>query len=262
MCEWETKSYSSCTFLWLSGWSVHAQIWDEQVARWPEGRHLQVDFTGCTQLGQLFPLVEKALFSLSSSSTPVIIVGWSMGAMLALELAAKHPDLVCALFLVGATGQFVRSDEAPHGAHERLLRRMRSQLTLDREEVLRAFDKSMFSKSEVSLGLDQIWAKDRADQVPTSIQSLEIGLDYLSQYKMYPQLESIRTPTFLLNGHADIICSSQGALQLFESLSTCECTIWEEAGHVPFWTEQERFYKWMQERFYKWMQERISHGHT
>ncbi|MCR8642052.1 alpha/beta hydrolase [Paenibacillus sp. N1-5-1-14] len=236
------------SFLWLTGWSMQADVWDEQIAKWPQYKHDKVDFTHCDSKEALLEMAEAALKSIASASTTVVIVGWSMGAMLALELAVMYPNFIQSMFLVGASGQFIRSMHTPNGVHERMLRRMRDQLVVDRVALLRAFDISMFAKSELDQGQELKWLKQREDQPLPSLPSLVSGLDYLGQFNIYEQVSRITMPIHILNGSEDTICSSSGAMQLAGVLSQGNCSIWEGVGHVPFQTNPTRFNNWMQER--------------
>ncbi|WP_096436854.1 alpha/beta fold hydrolase [Alteribacter populi] len=233
-----------CSFLWVSGWSVDSRVWEEQMMRWPERIHKKVDFNGCKSVDEMMLIAEAALKKLTS---PVVIVGWSLGAMTALDLAYRHPDRVHSVFLIGGTGQFIRSNEFPHGTDERSLRRLKRQVSLNPKGAIEGFDLQMFSPSEVKQGKYESWQSFRKES-SVNQGALEVGLDYLRQFTIGKKTRSIRTPAYLLTGIEDAICPYLGAKQLEASLPQSEFTCWDHAGHLPFWTEADRFFHWMKER--------------
>src|SRR4051812_35819043 len=71
----------------------------------------------------------------------VAVVGWSLGAMRALEAATQIE--LAGLVLVAATPQFVRRDGWRHGWPPRVLERMRARLAVDRDALLDEFETAL-----------------------------------------------------------------------------------------------------------------------
>lgn len=223
------------SFLWLSGWSVYKEVWDEQISFWPQAVHQKIDFSMCTRKEDHLPQVQQALLQLP---TPVCIVGWSLGAFVALELWNKTTHPRHSFYLTGVGSQFVRSDLYPYAWDQRVLKRMKKQLDINPAEVLQQFDKKIFSHG----GHDEKWHKLR--ETTPSIASLHAGLDYLIDFTFEPSL-NCNTPTFLLGGEEDPITSSEGTIHLHQHLPHSTLTQWKDAGHIPFLTHPQQFHKWM-----------------
>lgn len=142
-------------FVWLTGWSAHPRVWDPVLRRFPDATHQRVDFNGCHHPKSVQSRAKKALLS---SPKPVHLVGWSLGAMVALELASQFPKWIRALYLIGGTGQFVRDTTYPHGWDARILKRMERRLQTHPDEVLADFDRQLFSPAEQATG----WSRSMA----------------------------------------------------------------------------------------------------
>lgn len=140
-------------FVWLTGWSAHPRVWDPVLRRFPDATHQRVDFNGCHHPKSVQSRAKKALLS---SPKPVHLVGWSLGAMVALELASQFPKWIRALYLIGGTGQFVRDTTYPHGWDARILKRMERRLQTHPDEVLADFDRQLFSPAEQATGWSPI----------------------------------------------------------------------------------------------------------
>ena len=66
-------------------------------------------------------------------------LGWSLGGLVALTLAARHPQSVSRLVLVGATPRFVRTPDWPHGTEPAVLQTFADQLAIDHAATVRRF---------------------------------------------------------------------------------------------------------------------------
>lgn len=222
------------TFVWLPGWSAAPAVWRREIERWPGADHVAVDFSGCAGHADFPAVAQRAV---EDADPPVRVVAWSLGAMVALELAGAST-----LYLIGASPRFVRDETGEGGWPSRVLRRMHDRLLADRDEVLEAFVRQMFTEAEAQAGHLEAWRAAYAFGWPTA--ALRAGLDYLSGFSLIAPPEA---PAFLLHGAADAICPLAGADRLTELLPVCELTAWDACGHVPFWTDPERFHAWLQE---------------
>ncbi|MBN2910363.1 alpha/beta hydrolase [Polycladomyces sp. WAk] len=230
--------------LWLTGWSAPPSVWQPVIDRFsrdhPRARHQLVDV--------------HTLLKEDSGMSPHDwltdgswwLVGWSMGGMLALEWARTVPGRVRGVLAIGVTDQFVRSPRSPDGWDERVLRRMIRLLSIDPEQVLADFDRRMFSSAEKKAGwLDQ-WCQSCRNQQKPDVSGLLVGLDFLRRFSFLDSPLSV--PVFLLHGEDDAICPVSGAGRLARTLPKAELTVWKDAGHLPFWTQPERFHFWLKER--------------
>jgi pimeloyl-[acyl-carrier protein] methyl ester esterase len=231
-------------FLWISGWSVSCDIWEPYYKEWPSANHYTLSFHTCEQVEHI---MEQAVHTFQQiDAQQVIVVGWSMGAMVALKLALQFPERINRLFLISGVAEFVRKGRDGMGWDERVLRRMKKQLQINPAEVLHLFDQRMFSSSERQAGDFQRWSETFRKELPP-LSALQAGLDFLQQFSLGDQVDSIQIPVFLLSGAEDEICPTEGTLALAKRLPRSTCTIWEESGHACFWTQRERFQQWMKE---------------
>ena len=101
----------------LHGWALNSHVWDDVVPR------LASEFTlDCIDLpGHGSSPWQPGIHDLESLAAAVAphldaqcnLLGWSLGAMVALELALAHPARIEKLVLVASTPKFVASDDWP-----------------------------------------------------------------------------------------------------------------------------------------------------
>jgi len=223
--------------LLLSGWSVPVQRWSEVVGC--SSQAVLCSFEGCTDRDDFVAAASDALSACASEAT---IIGWSLGAMVGLELAHLHPDRVRRMCLVGATDRFVTQPGDTVGWSPRVLERMELALNASPDEVLEAFDEAMFSSSERAKGAPDTW-RSVVGANRGSVASLREGLSYLASFRVDPG--EISTPTALLHGEADTICPVGGARRLVAGLSNGTLDTWPGAGHSPFVAQPGRFAGWI-----------------
>lgn len=226
-------------FLWIPGWSAAPQVFAEELARWPGAQHTLVDFTDCVEPEQYLEQVRRALAEAGGRAR---LVGWSLGALLALELALCEPEQVLSLHLIAATGRFVRSASGEPGWSERALRRTGERHELEPLAVLGAFWRRMLSERELAAGWLERWL-ERNDPPPAP--ALRAGLTLLGNLAPGAEAHRIGAPVFLLHGGEDAIVPIGAAVSLAGELPRASLTVAATAGHAPFLTEPERFHDWL-----------------
>ncbi|MDQ0417291.1 pimeloyl-[acyl-carrier protein] methyl ester esterase [Croceifilum oryzae] len=231
-------------FLWISGWSVPERIWEPFYGEWPDYKHYALSFCGCEREEQVMELAIQTFEQIEADE--IMVVGWSLGAMVALELALRFHKRVCRLFLIGGVADFVKRSHADSGWDERVVRRMKKKLLSNGREVIRSFDQKMFSSLELEEGWGEKWQETFRKQLPT-LSSVQAGLDFLQEFSLRDRGKEISTSVFLLAGLEDSICPVTATLNLEKQLPQADCTIWQEGGHACFWTQKNRFQQWIKE---------------
>ncbi|HZD58954.1 MAG TPA: alpha/beta fold hydrolase [Anaerolineae bacterium] len=170
------------------------------------------------------------------------LIGWSLGALVALQVVQSAPEKVGGLVLVGGTGKFINSDTYSLGQPTHAVASMKQRFAQDPERTREEFFKQMFSREEIAAGLDrkvasEIFAGMRGWDVREAIA----GLDYLLECDMLASLSLISQPTLLVHGNRDRICPLKGAEYLCERISDSQLLIIQNAGHIPFLTNPSSF---------------------
>lgn len=165
--------------------------------------------------------------SLRGLVRPAVVLGWSMGGIVALEAAIGNPRLVRALVLVASTARFCSSPDYPHGADPRRLAAMRRQLARDARPTLESF-----------FALARTPRSDPTDDVRLAGRALEIGpaelgrgLDYLAATDLRERLHTFPQPALLLHGTHDAVIPADASRFLASRLPSCRLVPCEGAGH-------------------------------
>ena len=221
----------------LHGWAMHSGIWRE-FAQQLAGRY-QVICLDLPGHGRSQPLERFDLASVSAALLAAIpveqfsVLGWSLGAELAINLAASVPKRVNQLLLLAGNPKFVGDDGWP-GVQPKVLQAFASQLNGDIKLML-----TRFLALQVN-GLPD--AKRHLTILKTALQAcdapwlpnLQAGLAILESTDLRQQLARLQCPITVIQGDKDplIPVATADAIQQLNPQITTH--ILPNAGHVPF----------------------------
>ena len=211
--------------VYLHGFATGPGIWDSQkpghTARM--GYAPQIDFSDLTAESR----------RLSNAIGPeTILIGWSMGGMIALKTAVLSPEKVKALVLVSTTPKFVSSPDYPYGLPLALLRNLKKKIRLI---GVKAFHALAFKDLQIP-GL-----------VETPIEQAEKELAELEQVDLRELPARIEVPTLIIHGNKDPIVSVESAEYLAKNISGSELHIYDNVGHAPFLEKPKHFNQCLRE---------------
>ena len=178
---------------------------------------------------------------INDNGGPAAVLGWSMGGMVALELAIAEPRLINKLLLVSSTACFVSKDDFQFGTPPNMLEHFQVGLRIAFEETLAMFYRLAFDPEGRGVDIDSLIA--RAYEI--GVHNLVDGLDYLATKDFRAGLNSLIMPLHFLHGREDKIISFQAAeyAQLHAPGSTL--TLVEGCGHGIVKTIPKRVADWV-----------------
>jgi pimeloyl-[acyl-carrier protein] methyl ester esterase len=166
-----------------------------------------------------------------------LVVGWSLGGLVATALAARHPDRVRGLAMLAASPRFVQGPDWPAGMDPRVFELFGEELgrdyrgTLDRFLMLEA-QGSAHLREELRYLRDAVYA--RGEPAPRALQE---GLGLLHDSDLRAALPGLAMPSLWIAGRRDRLVSPQ-AMQAAAALAPrSRFQHYDHAGHAPFLTE-------------------------
>ncbi len=168
-----------------------------------------------------------------------MLCGWSLGAMVCLACAARHPSLVARLVLVGATASFVAREGWIEAMPVAQLDEFRAALKADSTRQLKRFANLIHQGAaqprEAQCYLSAI------DTPAASDAALQASLDLLAQSDLRPLLDTVRQPVLLVHGDADPLMPLAAAERLMMALPLARLEVFGGSSHAPFASDPARF---------------------
>ena len=234
---------------WVPGWATDSAVFHRLIGNLQPGlkeKAVAVDLPGfcCapsdSASNEHSSHLAARILTERGKAERVALVGWSMGAMVALSTAAELGEAISRLVLISACARFSRSEDNPHGMDRRIIRRMGRKLKNAPVEVIKDFHHRMFSCStpdRLESFRDTLYPR----YLNQNAEALERGLHYLESIDLRGRLASLRCPVLVVHARADKIIDIRLARLLNDSLDKSQLVVLEDSDHIPFWGAEKRF---------------------
>ena len=167
------------------------------------------------------------------------LAGWSLGAQLALAVAARAPEKVGKLLLVAGTASFVQRDGWPHAMPPEMLVEFAAGIAADVEAMLPrfvgGFNRGDARSKEVTRAI-----LDLADLRPPG-EVLATGLAWLRDVDLRPDAPRVAAPTLLMHGAADPLMPLPAAEALAALIPGATLAAFADCAHAPFISRPDDF---------------------
>lgn len=224
----------------LHGWGMNQRVW--QPIRERLIQQAQVTWVDLPGHGRSVELKLASLEAVVEQLIPhipdhAVIMGWSLGGLIAQALAQRLPERVAGLILIATTPRFVVAADWPYALSAEVLQGFADNLEQDYAATVRRFFALQFMgvrSDPTALNL----LRDQILQYPASLPALKAGLGILrtTDYRQ----AAIRQPCLWLLGRLDKLIPSHVAEGL-QSLDYANVKTMSKAAHVPFVTHPDEF---------------------
>ena len=226
----------------VHGWGFGASAWQPVVPLLADSFTVHViDLPG---YGATPPASEITLESLADAlaeSLPprAMLCGWSLGAMVCMACAARHPRKVARMVLASATASFVQREGWPEALPRPQLDQFIDQLAANPEALIRHFSTLMNHGDRHARELAR--ASRLREEIRADTVTLRAGLELLGEADLRRLATEVLQPTLLIHGSADSVMPSAAAQRLARLLYEGSVDIFEGSAHAPFASDPVRF---------------------
>ena len=228
----------------LHGWGLHGGIW-KGLADKLAGQFtvITVDLPGHghsratampEQLAAVADLVARVV------DEPATWLGWSLGGLVALDGARRHPHKVMRLVLVDSTPRFVQHDDWQPAMPPDVFSQFAASLDKDyRATVLRFLSLQAGNDDEgrklIKTLRGEIFARGEPEP-----QALAHGLALLEHSDLRRAVSGIAAPTLVIHGEHDRLVPPAAGAWLAGAMPHARLETLEGAGHAPFLSHPQR----------------------
>ncbi len=228
----------------LHGWGMNSAVWQGVVKRLlADYRLYLVDLPG---MGLSKPVYPYHLHTLAEAVAEVIpgvsnILGWSLGGMVAQQIALNQPERVSRLLLVGSNACFVSKQGWAHGIDASHFEQFSQRFADDFNATLLNF-----------LTLQCMHAKDTRSTIRTlrtafaerpmpNQHAMQQALQILLQADLRADVGRLFQPTLIIHGDRDSLAPVSAAHWLAMQLPRAHLRVMAGAAHAPFLSHVEAF---------------------
>lgn len=167
---------------------------------------------------------------LAQHNTPITLCGWSLGAVLALLAAYRHPDKVRRLVLFSATPSFVQRDDWTHAITPAMLAEFAVGISANAEFALKQFI-TLFNHNDAQARSN---VRELSDFNLPPQAVLDGGLALLRDLDLRDLAPQITQPALLIHGARDPLMPLAAAEWLAAAMPNARLDISPNAAHAPF----------------------------
>ncbi len=222
----------------LHGWSMHSAVWQPLAGRLEKYFTLHlVDLPGHGRSmyhdGDLE--LESVLGQLIARLPPQANwLGWSLGGLVALAMAARYPAYVNKLVMLAATPCFVQKPGWACAMEATVFRQFADNLAQDQSETLKKFLLLQAKGCRNSREMVKQLSQQLMMEPPPAFAALHAGLRLLIETDLRDALASLSCPTRLILGDRDTLIPAQ-MLQAAKHINPhLQTVVLPGAGHAPF----------------------------
>jgi len=231
----------------VPGWGLGSGAW--ALVSHLLAKHFAVNTVDLPGYGTSVTAPEASLDDLADALADTLppramVCGWSLGAMICLKAAQRHPRKVARLVLVGATASFVQRDGWPEALPPAQLEQFMAGLAADPAALLKQFS-SLIHQGDTNMR-EAIRAlrgclANAPGGLPADADSLRDGLELLGSSDLRPLLREVDQPVLLVHGSADPLMPLAAAERLQKTLPSAQLEVFTSSAHAPFASDPLRF---------------------
>ncbi len=234
----------SLTF--IHGWGAQNSVWKEWIEHHfaDHYRITLIELPGCGDSpnidtgDDLLQAWLDALVEALPENTH--LVGWSLGGLLAQQIAVQHPQKVLSLTCLASTPRFIQAKDWHWAVQPKLMNDFVQALGKDAAATLNHFWKLQIQGSDGARQLIKLFISQMKQRKLPKVSSLAQGLKLLQIIDNRQALHHIQCPVLWLLGENDPLIPKEFVQEFSTIQPQAEISLITGAAHMPFFSHAEQ----------------------
>ena len=235
--------------VFIHGWGFNSAIWQPTIEKLQDDFDIiTVDLPGFgvnidNSLNDysLDNVVEKIQEAISQ---PAVYIGWSLGGLVATQLALSFPEKVLGCITVASSPCFLHKETGESiwpGIQPNVLTMFHQQLAQDTKKTIEGFLKiQAMGSPHIRQDIKTIRDLVMKHSLPTE-QTLDDSLTLLETVDLRAQLSTLSMPFLRLYGKLDSLVPKHAIEKVAQLIPHSQQYIFDKASHAPFISHADEF---------------------
>lgn len=228
----------------LHGWGLNSAVWNQVID--DLAQHFTVYCVDLPGFGINHEInVESTISAWAASvaeviNEPAIWLGWSLGGLVATQVAVDYPNKVSGIITVASSPKFTETTDWP-GIKTDVMSMFTKQLSEDFSLTLERF-LAIQAMGSTSAKKDINALKAVLTQRPLpQVSSLHDGLNLLNDVDLRESLSRINVPFLRIYGKLDSLVPKKVIPLVNDLVENSQTYIFDKASHAPFISHTQEF---------------------
>lgn len=225
----------------LHGWGCDSSSWSpvmEQLQALAQVVAIDLPGFGATPVLENFSADSVVDFIAAALPDQCVLVGWSLGGMLAVQVAARYPEKVSRVITLASNAKFVAARDYPCAMSLPVNRQFNASFAADPAATLKLFSGLLAQGDSNERALLKKMRGLLAQQATTA--NWQDALQLLSELDNRELLASLPQPGLHLLGEMDALVPASAAAALAKSNSRQQVQLLAQASHALHWSQPEK----------------------
>lgn len=230
--------------LLVHGWGMNSAVWRPCLQRlpdWIEPVCIDLPGSGLSAAARASTLEEYVAYVAQQISRPTVLMGWSLGGLVTLQLARRFPEKVTALVQVASTPKFVQDRNWRTAIDAEIFEQFAASLEKEPDRTIRRFLALQVRGAESSMQTVRELQRAIDERGLPAVDALCAGLKILSDTDLTGAVQQLDCAISWLLGDRDMLVPVGLAGELRTMLPDPDIRIIEGAGHAPFISHPDDF---------------------
>lgn len=229
----------------IHGWGAESRVWENWAAEYLAEycNILLIDLPGfgespvCEDKDNLIESWLQAIEQTLPEKTHLL--GWSLGGLLAQQIALRNPEQIQSLICLATTPRFTQNDGWEKSVSPKIINDFIKAISIEAGNTLKSFWRMQLQGVSNSRNLMKELVTHMSERNIPKIKPLNQGLILLKDMDNRAQLQQLSMPTIWILGERDPLIPQDIRESLHLLQPKAEIVIIPDGSHIPFFSQPQ-----------------------